>query len=124
MNEDIVHPTNRRHPMKRTIVAFTLVAGTALALGALPAAHGDDPEPRSVAVTVYNGNLGLVRDERRIELEDGVFTLPFRDVAALIDPTSVAFRALRAGGAVDVLEQNYEYDLMTPEALLDRKSVV
>lgn len=104
--------------MKRPIIAFGLLAGTALALGALPAAHGDDPEPRSVAVTVYNGDLGLVRDERRIELERGVFTLPFRDVAALIDPTSVAFRALGSGGAVDVLEQNYEYDLMTPEALL------
>ena len=106
--------------MQRTVILFALFAGAALALGALPAAHGDDPEPRAVAVTVYNGNLGLVRDERRIELEDGVFTLPFRDVAALIDPTSVAFRALRAGGAVDVLEQNYEYDLMTPEALLEK----
>jgi len=78
--------------MQRTIIAFTLFAGAALTLGALPAARGDDPEPRSVAVTVYNGNLGLVRDERRIELEDGVFTLPFRDVAALIDvgPREVA----------------------------------
>jgi hypothetical protein len=106
--------------MKRPIIAFGLIAGAALALGALPAARGDDPEPRSLAVTVYNSDLGLVRDERRIELESGVFTLPFRDVAALIDPTSVAFRALNSGGAVDVLEQNYEYDLMTPEALLQR----
>jgi len=104
--------------MQRSIIAFGLIAGAALALGALPAAHGDDPAPRSLAVTVYNGDLGLIRDERRIELENGVFTLPFRDVAALIDPTSVAFRALNSGGAVDVLEQNYEYDLMTPEALL------
>lgn len=100
--------------MKLPIIACALIAGATLALGALPAAHGDDPEPRSLAVTVYNSDLGLVRDERRIELESGVFTLPFRDVAALIDPTSVAFRALNAGGAVDVLEQNYEYDLMTP----------
>jgi hypothetical protein len=104
--------------MKRFAIALPLVAAGALALGALPSARGDDPEPRTLAVTVYNANLGLVRDERRIELESGVFTLPFRDVAALIDPTSVAFRALGSGGAVDVLEQNYEYDLMTPEALL------
>lgn len=106
--------------MKRFAIALCLFTAGALALGAKPPARGDDPEPRALAVTVYNGNLGLVRDERRIELERGVFTLPFRDVAALIDPTSVAFRALGGGGSVDVLEQNYEYDLMTPEALLEK----
>jgi len=106
--------------MKRLAIAFSLLAALTVALAGSPAAHGDDPEPRAVAVTVYNGNLGLVRDERRIALERGVFTLPFRDVAALIDPTSVAFRALRAGGSVDVLEQNYEYDLLTPQALLEK----
>ncbi|HUF89369.1 MAG TPA: DUF4139 domain-containing protein [Gemmatimonadota bacterium] len=106
--------------MKRLVIAFLVIAAAAVALAESPAARGDDPEPRSVAVTVYNGNLGLVRDERRIALERGIFTLPFRDVAAQIDPTSVAFRALRAGGAVNVLEQNYEYDLLTPQALLDK----
>ena len=106
--------------MNRFLLSFCLLAGAILALGGLPAAQGDDPEPRALAVTVYNGNLGLVRDERRLALESGVFTLPFRDVAALIDPTSVAFRALRAGASVDVLEQNYEFDLMTPAALLER----
>jgi hypothetical protein len=106
--------------MKRTLTALSLLTAGAVALGALPSAHGDDPEPRALAVTVYNDNLGLVRDERRIELESGVFTLPFRDVAALIDPTSVAFRALGGGGSVDVLEQNYEFDLMTPQALLEK----
>jgi hypothetical protein len=55
---------------------------------------GDDPDPRTLAVTVYNGNLGLVKDQRPIELQRGVFTLPFKDVAAQIDPTSVAFSAL------------------------------
>ncbi len=89
-----------------------------LAAGALVSA--DDPDDRSLAVTVYNGNLGLVRDQRAIDLERGVFTLPFRDVAAQIDPTSVAFAALRHPGAVDVLEQNYEYDLLTPQALLEK----
>jgi len=106
--------------MKRLAIALFVIAAATVALAESPAARGDDPEPRSVAVTVYNGNLGLVRDERRISLERGVFTLPFRDVAAQIDPTSVAFRALRAGGAVDVLEQNYEYDLLTPQALLEK----
>ncbi|HUP01836.1 MAG TPA: DUF4139 domain-containing protein [Gemmatimonadota bacterium] len=106
--------------MKRFAVSLALLAG---ALSLVPAGallEADDPDPRTVAVTVYNGNLGLVRDERRIDLARGVFTLPFRDVAAQIDPTSVAFAALAHPAAVDVLEQNYEYDLLTPEALLDK----
>jgi len=106
--------------MKRTTlgIAATLAAIPLLLTGAI--VHGGDPAPRAVSVTVYNGDLGLVRDERRLDLQRGVFTLPFRDVAARIDPTSVAFQALRASGRVDVLEQNYEYDLMTPEALLEK----
>lgn len=102
-------------------VLFVALLGSALTLMAgSTVLRGDDPEPRNVAVTVYNGDLGLVRDQRRIELQQGVFTLPFRDVAARIDPTSVAFAALDNPGAVDVLEQNYEYDLLTPEALLEK----
>ncbi|MGH7543180.1 MAG: DUF4139 domain-containing protein, partial [Gemmatimonadota bacterium] len=102
----------------RSIGIVALALGPVLAGG--PLVLGDDPDDRTLAVTVYNGNLGLVRDQRAIDLESGVFTLPFRDVAALIDPTSVAFTALRNPGAVDVLEQNYEFDLLTPQALLEK----
>ncbi|MBW3660722.1 MAG: DUF4139 domain-containing protein [Gemmatimonadetes bacterium] len=106
--------------MKRTLRSLALFA-TVAALGAGAAVvRGDDPPTRHVAVTVYNDDLGLVRDERRIDLAAGVFTLPFRDVAARIDPTSVAFRALDHAGSVDVLEQNYEYDLLTPQALMEK----
>jgi hypothetical protein len=104
--------------MKRSTLFLALLGAGLAVLAGQVAVQGDDPDPRTVAVTVYNGNLGLVRDQRPIELERGVFTLPFRDVAAQIDPTSVAFAALRNPAAVDVLEQNYEYDLLTPEALL------
>ena len=102
----------------RSFGTLALALAPVLAGGA--AVSGDDPDDRTLAVTVYNGNLGLVRDQRAIDLESGVFTLPFRDVAALIDPTSVAFSALRNPGDVDVLEQNYEFDLLTPQALLEK----
>lgn len=106
--------------MKRSIRLLSLAAVvTALAVGAT-IALGVDPPDRRLAVTVYNGDLGLVRDRRSIALDRGVFSLPFRDVAARIDPTSVAFRALGRPDDVAVLEQNYEYDLMTPAALLEK----
>jgi hypothetical protein len=84
------------------------------------AAGAGEPPPERVAVTIYNGDLGLVRHERSIALERGVHRLPFPGVSARIDPTSVAFRALESPADVDVLEQNYEYDLLTPEALLEK----
>jgi hypothetical protein len=108
--------------MKRAllVLAILILPATLLLEPGGSTVLGGDPPEQSVAVTVYNGNLGLVRDSRRIELESGVFTLPFPGVAAQIDPTSVAFRALADPAAVDVLEQNYEFDLLTPEALLNK----
>ncbi len=112
--------------MRRSLLALLLPVA---ALPLLPAREAGPPaagEPRaadsdaSVAVTIYNGNLGLVRDRRRIELQSGVFTLPFPGVASQIDATSVAFQAVGDPGSVHVLEQNYEYDLLTPEALLNK----
>jgi hypothetical protein len=90
--------------MRRAPIWITILAAVALPVLATGTfVHGEDPEDRAVSVTVYNGDLGLVRDQRRLDLERGVFTLPFTDVAARIDPTSVAFAALRSPGAVDVL---------------------
>lgn len=106
--------------MKRSIRLLSLIAAIGALVAGAAVVHGDDPPTRHLAVTVYNGDLGLVRDQREITLDRGVFSLPFRDVAARIDPTSVAFRALDHAGAVAVLEQNYEYDLLTPAALLEK----
>jgi len=106
--------------MRTKLMLIVLAVGGLLAVTDGATVMGDDPEPRTLAVTVYNGNLGLVKDQRPIELKRGVFTLPFKDVAAQIDPTSVAFSALGHPGAVEVLEQNYEYDLLTPQALLEK----
>ena len=108
--------------MKRALLASPILLVTAVLLlrADPPPLRGDDPPERNLAVTVYNGDLGLVRDTRRVDLESGTFTLPFPGVAARIDPTSVAFRAAAGEAAVRVLEQNYEYDLLTPEALLEK----
>jgi hypothetical protein len=112
--------------MRRSLLAFLIPVA---ALPLVPTREGGPPaagEPHaansdaSLAVTIYNGNLGLVRDRRRIELQSGVFTLPFPGVASQIDATSVAFQSLDDPGSVSVLEQNYEYDLLTPEALLNK----
>jgi hypothetical protein len=72
----------------------------------------------SVALTIYNINLGLVKDQRQIKLFKGIGDLRFMDVASQIIPTSVHIKSLVNPDSLQVLEQNYEYDLLNPEKLL------
>ncbi len=73
-----------------------------------------------VALTVYNVNLGLVKDIRDIQLGTGISRLRFMDVASQIIPTSVYIRSLKDPESLGILEQNYEYDLLNPQKLLDK----
>jgi len=75
---------------------------------------------QKVAITIYNSNFGLVREERRLELGQGRIELSYADVSAHIQPETVHLRALDEPGALEVLEQNYRYDLLTPEKLLEK----
>jgi len=77
-------------------------------------------EDQSVALTVYNDNFAVVREDRMMEFSAGTNTKKFTDVASAIDPASVNFKCLSAPGKVTILEQNYEYDLVSTSALLKR----
>ncbi len=71
-----------------------------------------------LALTVYNADLALVRDVRNVNLPTGSFDLRFMDIAATVNPATVHFRSLTEPARLDVVEQNYEYDLLEPEKLL------
>jgi hypothetical protein len=75
---------------------------------------------QSVSLTIYNTNLGLVKDQRQLTLPKGVSELRFMGVASQIMPTSVHIKSLANPGSLLVLEQNYEYDLLNPQKLLDK----
>ena len=77
-------------------------------------------DQQDVAITIYNSNVGLVKDTRLIDLKTGVLELKFMDVAAKIDPTTVHIKSLVNGSGLNVLEQNYEYDLLSPQKLLEK----
>lgn len=74
----------------------------------------------ALEVTVYNNNLGLVKDVRKLTLPKGRGELRFMDVAAQIRPVTVQARSVTDPADFTVLEQNYEYDLMSPEKLLNK----
>lgn len=94
-------------------------------LAAVPAAGAADlgdstaADRKSVAVTVYNVDLALVRETRVLQLGSaGEGTIRFMDVPSAINPRTVHLRS--PSGVVSVLEQNYEYDLLSPEKLLEK----
>lgn len=75
-------------------------------------------QEETTAITVYNDDLGLVRQSRPITLARGRSTVDFVDVASQIDPTSVHLKSLTDPDGLTVLEQNYEYDLVSTEKIL------
>ncbi|MGH9837577.1 MAG: DUF4139 domain-containing protein [Blastocatellia bacterium] len=77
-------------------------------------------DQKSVAITVYNSNIGLVKDTRTIRLPRGASQLRFMDVAQQINPTTVHIKSVTAPEALQVIEQSYEYDLLNPQKLLDK----
>lgn len=77
-------------------------------------------DQETLSITVYNSNLGLVKDTRRLTLPSGVMQLKFGEVAAKIMPQTVHIKSLSDPKHLQILEQNYEYDLLTPQKLLEK----
>lgn len=69
-----------------------------------------------VSVTIYNSNLALVQDQRTIDVAAGRQRLEFKDVSAAIRPETVSLSSPTLG----VVEQNFDYDLLTPDKLMEK----
>src|SRR2546430_9058705 len=95
-------------------------AGFASALGQTSEQTTTARDRQSVNITVYNSNLGLVRETRRLTLPDGRIALRFSDVTSQIRPETVHLASLTSPSALRILEQNYQYDLLNPAKLLDK----
>jgi hypothetical protein len=74
----------------------------------------------AVEVTVYNSNFALIKDTRKVSLSLGKGELRFMDVASHIMPVTVHAKSLNYPEGFSILEQNYEYDLMNANKLLDK----
>jgi len=103
--------------MKKRIIFSAVVCIAAYSVGFAGPQKGGE---QGTALTIYNDNFAVVRESRQMSFEKGLNTAKFTDVASAIDPTSVNFCCLSAPGAVSVLEQNYEYDLVNTDSLLKR----
>jgi hypothetical protein len=105
--------------MRRNLLA----AASLLALAIAMPARADEQrvglnDQTDVAVTIYNQDLALVRDARRMTLVKGENDVAFIDVSGQIQPQTALLKS--TGGKLDVLEQNFDFDLLTPEKLLEK----
>jgi hypothetical protein len=97
-------------------IAGTLMLNIPAALANEVRSTLDDQQ--NVAVTIYNNDLALVKDQRKIKLSSGLHSLALRDVSAQIRPETALLRSLN--GSLTVFEQNFDFDLLTPQKLLEK----
>ncbi len=100
-----------------SLLFLILTGGVSSAQTTLTSTEQDQKE---LAVTVYNSNVALVRDVRRLRLPAGTLDLRYMDIAAQVNPATVHIVSLSAPNDLSVLEQNYEYDLLSPQKLLQK----
>ncbi|MFN3544417.1 MAG: DUF4139 domain-containing protein [Thiobacillus sp.] len=110
---------------RRTSVPFAWIF-VASVLSAPPAAASRGEivttaaDQTSVAVTIYNEDLALVRDARRVRLEREHNRLAWREVSAQLRPETAQLRNTANPEGFRLLEQNFDFDLLTPTTLLEK----
>lgn len=100
----------------RALVMMAVLAGSATIApvqaqdAVLGNAQGD------VAVTIYNNGQSLVQDDRQLAVTRGRSRIEFPDVSARIRPETVTL----SGPGIGIVEQNFDFDLLTPDKLMDK----
>ena len=98
------------------------VAAAALAWAAVAGAQDLASAPadrKDVSVTIYNNDLSLIRERRTVPVRKGAFRLRFEGVTSGIDATTVHLES-RGTSPVRIVEQNYEFDLISQNKLMQK----
>lgn len=113
--------------MKKSVWSGTMVVGLTCLLSHAAAATSGEvsstaSDQHSVAVTIYNDGLALVKDARRVNLASGNNQLAWREVSAQMRPETAQLRNLASPAGFRLLEQNFDFDLLTPQTLLEKNA--
>lgn len=108
-----------RRPLSVTLLSLTLVTSAQTQAQAIEQRSTLDDQ-QEVAVTIYNENLALIKDQRKLDIKRGSSALAFRDVSVRMRPETALLRSITAPGSLSVLEQNFDFDLLTPQKLLEK----
>jgi hypothetical protein len=90
-----------------------------VSLAVIAAVHAQTPPPspdKQLSLTVYNKDLSLIEHVRPVNLQAGRHRIEFKGVSARIVPQTVSFGA----PGLELIEQNFDYDLLTPSKLMEK----
>ncbi len=102
----------------RSLLMSTIAATLLIIPDALAETSVDASAQTGIAVTIYNSNLALVTDSRRMALAAGENEIAIIEVSAGIRPETALLTS--GGTALDILEQNFDFDLLSPQKLLEK----
>ena len=101
---------------------FLMIGAATAALFAAQNAFAETPvgadKQSAIAVTIYNNDLALVRDSRTVTLTQGENDIAFIEVSVGIRPETALLTG--RGTPLDIVEQNFDFDLLTPQKLLEK----
>ena len=106
--------------LKKVTLCVAAAFATCSAWGAVQENRSTLSDQQSVAVTIYNENLALVKDLRRVTLAAGRNRLALREVSGRMRPETALLRSVSHPGSLALLEQNFDFDLLTPAKLLEK----
>ncbi len=107
-------------PYSLILVAYMLLPLPSLAADGLAESRSSLNDQKSVAVTIYNGDLALVKDVRNVKFNKGLNAIALRDVSAKIRPETALLRSINTPNSLTLLEQNFDYDLLSPAKMLEK----
>src|SRR5574339_629797 len=106
--------------LKKVTVAVAAAFIASSGWAAVQEKHSTLSDQQSVAVTIYNENLALIKDLRRVTFEAGRNRLALREVSGRMRPETALLRSVSHPGSLSLLEQNFDFDLLTPAKLLEK----
>jgi len=108
---------NQKKILAGAVAAGLMATACAAPMGEKLTTRADQ---REVAVTIYNDNLALVKDSRKVKLDREKNQLAWREVSAQMRPETALLRNLSNPLGFRLIEQNFDFDLLTPQKLLEK----
>ena len=113
----------RLSPLQLPLLLMTFFMGT-LPSSTLAEQVSNQQDQQALNLTVYNQDLALIRDTRRITLSQGMQDLAWRDVSAQMRAETALLNTTQVSAnqsSLRLLEQNFDFDLLTPQKLLEKQ---
>lgn len=94
----------------KTIGRHLLVLGVCLS----------DPAYADSAITIYNNNFAVVKDDLKLQLKQGLNQVDYADMTSMVEADSVILKPLDKRWSIRLLEQQYLSQPLQQGALLDQ----